>query len=158
MPDQRKPLEDVSPLSEDWGIFKDSVVSVQLHLTPLRRETSRGDLLCIGFLGDARIEVLFPGRRRRAAIPLEKELDAFLRAETTAAASKGLAAPHAVTLRFPLNAEGIWRVRLNEADEDEVERVYQFLAARWKVRTQSGEDKEFGESPLRRPITRMPAF
>ena len=157
MPNQQKRAEDVSPLSEDWGIFGDSVVSIEIHLTPLRRETTRGDLLCIGFIGDARIEVLFPGRRRRAAIPLEKELDAFMREENRRAASRGLAAPHAVKLRFPLKAEGIWRVRLQEAEEDELERVYQFLAARWKLRTHRGEDKEYGESPKRRPITRMPA-
>ncbi len=158
MPDQRLPLEDVSPSSEDWGIFKDSVVNVQIHLTPLRRETSRGDLMSVGFLDETRIEVIFPGRRRRAAVAFEKELDVFMRNETSAALSKGLVKPHAVTLRFPIFAEGIWRVRLNEADEDEFERVYQFVAARWTFRNHKGQDQELGESPIRRPITRMPTF
>ena len=158
MPDERQPIEDVTPSTEDWGIFKDSVVTVPFHLTPLRRETSRGDLMCIGFLEDTRIEVIFPGRRRRSAAALEKELDIFLQEERKAALSRGQAAPHAVTLRFPLYAEGIWRVRLNEDEEDEFARVYQFVAARWSYYNHLGEDQNMGESPIRRPITRMPAF
>lgn len=158
MPEERRPIEDVTPSTEDWGIFKDSVVSVPFHLTPLRRETSRGDLMCIGFLDDTRIEVIFPGRRRRAATVLEKDLDNFLRETGRAATSKGQTAPHAVKLRFPIHAEGIWRVRLSEAEEDEFARVYQFVAARWSYVNHLGETKEMGESPIRRPITRMPAF
>lgn len=158
MAEQRQEYSDVSPEEEDWGIFKSSVVTVKMALTPLRRETNRGDLLCIGYLEDKRIEVVFPGRRRSAACSLEGELDHFLRAQNSAAQSKGQPLPHAANLRFPLRAEGTWRTRLSEIEDDEFERVYQFLAARWTYSDQFGVDHSDGGSPMRRPITRMPAF
>ena len=150
MPDRRQTSGDVCPKSEDWGIFKNSVVSIRLALSPLRRETSRGDLLCVGFLDDARVEVVFPGRRRKEASTLEDELDQFARKETAAAQSRGFAVPHAIRLRFPLYAEGIWRTRLDEADDDELERVYQFMAARWTFQTAEGAEMSSGEPPIRR--------
>lgn len=158
MADQRQETFDLSAEEEDWGIFKSSVVTVKMALTPLRRETNRGDLLCIGFLEDKRIEVLFPGRRRSAASALEAELDHFLRAQNSAAQSKCQPLPHAANLRFPLRAEGTWRTRLSEIEDDEFERVYQFMAARWTYRDQFGNDHSDGGAPMRRPITRMPVF
>lgn len=158
MADHRPTDTDLSPEEEDWGTFKSSVVTVKMALTPLRRETNRGDLLCIGYLDEKRIEVLFPGRRRSAACSLERELDHFLRAQNTAAQSKGQPLPHAANLRFPLRAEGTWRTRLSETDDDEFERVYQFLAARWTYRDQFGNDHSDGGAPMPRPVTRMPAF
>ena len=158
MPEQRTPIEDVTPTNEDWGIFKGSIVTVQLHLTPLRRSTTRNDLLCVGFLGGTRVEVVFPGRRRKDAVALEADLDAYLRAKSRAARAKGLQAPHVISIRFPLSAEGVWRVRLDEAGDDDVERVYQFMAARWTWLDPEGGQKSSGETPIGRPITRMPAF
>lgn len=157
MPDRREEPEDICPQSEDWGIFKNQTVTVRLKLTPLRRETSRGDLLCAGYLDDARIEVVFPGRRREAAAVLEAELDKFLRAENAAATSRGAPVPHAVNLRFPLVAEGTWRTRLREAEEEEWERMYQFMVASWTLRDHTGQEQSFGEPPIRRAVTRMPA-
>ena len=158
MSDRRDDPEDITPKSEDWGIFKDSNVTVQLEVTPLRRETSRGDLLCAGYLDDARIEVVFPGRRREAAKTVEAELDRVFRAEKAAAQSRGLPMPHAINLRLPLAVEGTWRTRMVEAEEEEWERVYQFMVARWTFRDQHGQEISFGEPPIRRPVTRMPAF
>lgn len=157
MSDRREDPKDVTPRTEDFGIFKNSIVSVQVDVTPLRRNTSRGDLLCAGYVDDARIEVVFPGRRREAAKAIEGELDRILRAENSAAQSRGLPMPHAINLRLPLKAEGTWRIRMVEADEEEWERVYQFMAARWTYCDQHGQEHSFGEPPIRRPITRMPA-
>ncbi len=158
MPERRQEASDLSQIDEDWGIFKSSIVTVKMALTPLRRETGRGDLLCIGYLDDTRVEVVFPGRRRQAASTLEVELDHFLRAHNSAAQSKGQPLPHAANLRFPLRAEGTWRTRLSETEDDEFERVYQFMAARWTFRDQFGQDQSDGGPPMRRPVTRMPVF
>ena len=157
MSDRRRDPEDICPKTEDWGIFKNMTVLVRLDLTPLRRETSRGDLLCIGYLDDSRVEVVFPGRRRDAAAILETELDHFLRSENTAAQLRGAPIRHAAKLRFPLMAEGTWRTRLGDTDEDEVERIYQFMVASWTLLDHTGREQSFGEAPIRRPITRMPA-
>ena len=157
MPDRRQANEDVTPKSEDWGIFKNSTVSVRLALTPLRRETSRGDLLVAGYLDDSRVEVVFPGRRRDAAQALEEALDKFARKETTAAQSRGTSLPHATHLRFPLHAEGIWRTRIDEVEEDDLERIYQFMAARWTFHTENGEEKSFGEPPIPGSVKRAKA-
>ncbi len=158
MSDRRSPPEDVSPLTEDWGIFKNAVVTVQLSLTPLRKETSRGDLLFIADLDGARVEVVFPGRRRKDAVALEAELDHFQRQEARIARSKGAPPPHSANLRFPLRADGTWRTRLVETDQDEWQRVYQFLAASWSYNDQYGEEAVFGDLPLKRPAARTSAI
>ncbi len=158
MTDRRLEYTDATPMSEDWRIFKNAIVSVKLHLTPLKRETSRGDLLYVGYQDDTRIEVVFAGRRREMAQALELELGHFLKAENAAALSKGRALPHAATLRFPLHVEGAWRTRLAEVGDDEWERIYQFMAARWSFNDHRGVDQVSGDAPVKRPITRMPAF
>lgn len=158
MPNNRRKDADLSPIDEDRGIFKGSIVTVALALTPLRRETARGDLQCVGFLDEKRIEVVFTGRRRSAAKALETELDHFLRAKNSAAQSKGLALPHAANLRFPIQVEGTWRTRLSEIEDDELERVYQLMAARWMFHDQFGKDRSDGGVPKRRPVTRTPIF
>ena len=156
MSDRRMQYTDLSPLSEDWGIFKNSIVTVNLALSPLRRETSRGDLLCAGFQDDTRVEVVFPGRRRAAAKALEAELDRFLKTETDAALSRGMSRPHAINIRFPLQASGIWRTRLSETEEEEWERVYQFMSACWTYSDHLGRAQTFGDMPKVRPVTRIP--
>ena len=155
MPERQTRLD---PREEDYAIFKGSIAKVDLDLTPLKRETRRGDLMCIAYIEDTRIEVVFPGRRRHAARGLEKALDVFVRNSASEALAKGYPAPHAAHLRFPMKAEGIWRVRLKEAGDDEVEKIYQFLAAYWTFRDPSGQQQSFGESPIRRPVTRSPIF
>ena len=154
MPDRRTADTDVTSTSEDWGIFKNATVSVRLEVTPLRRETSRGDLLCAGYSDDARIEVVFPGRRRSAASQMETALDQLMRKENAAAQSRGAPAPHVVDLRMPLKAEGTWRTRLMETDDEDLERIYQFLAARWSFHDQNGQEKTFGEPVLQSPAAK----
>ena len=63
-----------SAIEEDIGLFKSDVVDVRIDVSPMRRTTSRGDLLCVGFLKDVEIEVVFPGRRRRDTGPMEAHL------------------------------------------------------------------------------------
>lgn len=145
-------------MAEDLGIFKSAPVSVVLHLTPLRRVTDIGDLLCIGFFKEKQIEVIFPGRRRVAAKRLEVELDLFLERENEAAVSIRAPMPHPATTRYPLHAEGTWRTRVSETGDDEWEKMYQFIAAKWVIRDQNGHEKTYGDQPISRPVTRPPIF
>lgn len=155
---KRQDEQDLTPVTEDRGIFKGSIVTVRLELTPLRRTSKRGDLVCVGYFTEKRVEVIFPGRRRNEARELEMALDEFTREKARQASSMGVPAPHASKLRFPIEIEGVWRVRLDEPEEDELERIYQFMVGRWLFTDSSGREISGGESPITRPITRMPVF
>ena len=136
---ERRSLEpDPSPLKEDRGIFKTGVVDIRLDLSPLRRRSSRGDLVCIGFIEDTEVEVVFPGRRAADTGPLDAELS-----HTVRRARSGQGA------RLPLRARGIWRSRVVELDKSEAKRVYQFLVAEWTLRNTAGLDTTYGELPRR---------
>lgn len=134
---ERRSLESKpSPQKEDRGIFKTGVVEVRLHLSPLSRRSSRGDLICIGFIDDSEVEVVFPGRRRNETGALEAELGRVARK-----AQGGRSA------RMPFLARGIWRSRVVELDAVESKRVYQFLVAQWTIRNSAGQDTTYGELP-----------
>ena len=156
MTDRRSEQPQSTPLIEDWGYFKNAVVTVKLTLTPLKRENTRGDLVFIGYQGKTRIEVLFAGRRRNTARFLEARMDLFLKDANSEALSNGKPLPHPATLRFPITVEGAWRTRIEEVADDEVERIYQFIAGRWTFRDQAGIEQEFGAKPVSKPVTRMP--
>lgn len=136
-----------SAIEEDIGLFKSGVVDVRIDVSPMRRTTSRGDLLCVGYLKDVQIEVVFPGRRRRDTGPLEAELDRALKIRTKEALSKNRPMPMPMHVRYPLRARGTWRTRLLGVEEDDVERRYQLLAANWTIRDAGGLEKSFGEAP-----------
>lgn len=137
MEDRRSQDPDPSPLREDRGIFKTGVVEVRLELAPMSRTTSRGDLACIGYIGDADVEVIFPGRRQSETGSLKAEL------ARVASGKSGQAG------RLPIRLRTIWRTRIIELDDVESKRIYQFLASEWVVRNRRGLDTNFGEPPRR---------
>jgi len=147
MQDRRNSEGLYSAIEEDIGLFKSGVVDVRIDVTPMRRTTSRGDLLCVGYLKDVEIEVVFPGRRRGDTGPLEAQLDRALKIRSDEALSKNRPMPMPMHVRYPLRARGTWRTRLIGLAEDEVERRYQFLAANWVIRDTAGLEKRFGEAP-----------
>ena len=143
MPERRKAKSENTALKEDRGIFKTGVVRVRLDVTPLRRKTSRGDLLCIAYIEDSEVDLIIPGRRCRDCGPLVRHLDSLVHtANREAAQAKRPPRPHTM-LRFPLVADGVWRVRV-EDEKEQIERRYQFLMSSWTVHGQS-----FGGQPLR---------
>lgn len=134
---ERRSLESKpSPLEEDSGIFKTGVVDVRLDLSPSRRQSSRGDLICIGFFEDTEVEVVFPGRRCEDTRPLQSELGRIARRARTRSAA-----------RMPFQARGVWRTRVMETDEVEVTRIYQFLVAEWTLRNEDGLFTTYGAPP-----------
>ncbi len=136
---ERRSLESKSsPLKEDIGLFKTGVVDVRLDLSPSRRHSSRGDLICIGFFENTEVEVVFPGRRCEDARPLESELGRIARRARTRSAA-----------RMPFQARGVWRARIMESDEVEVKRIYQFLVAEWTLRNDDGLLTTYGAPPGR---------
>ena len=147
MQDRRNSEVVFSAIEEDIGLFKSGVVDVRIDVTPMRRITTRGDLLCVGYLKDVEIEVVFPGRRRRDTGPMEAALDRSMKLRTKEALSKNRPMPMAIHVRYPLRARGTWRTRLVGLEEDEVERRYQFLTASWTIRDAAGLEKSFGELP-----------
>lgn len=147
MHDRRNSEGLYSPINEDIGLFKSGVVDVRIDVSPMRRTTSRGDLLCVGYLKDVEIELVFPGRRRRDTSPLETQLDRALKLRSNEALSKNRPMPMPIHVRYPLRARGTWRTRLVGLDEDEVERRYQLLIASWVIRDAAGLEKQFGEAP-----------
>jgi len=145
MHDRRNSELLYSAIEEDMGLFKSGVVDVRIDVSPMRRTTSRGDLLCVGYLKDVEIEVVFPGRRRRDTGPLEAELDRALKNRTKEALSKNRPMPVPMHVRYPLRAHGTWRTRLLGLEEDKVERRYQLLVANWMIRDAAGLEKNLAK-------------
>ena len=143
MPERRKDSLDICAIKEDRGIFKTGVVRVRVEVTPLRRKTSRGDVLCIGFFEDSEIDVIIPGRRSRESGPLIAQLDKLVHAANREAAQQKRPPFPPTAIRFPLVSEGIWRVRV-EDDQEQIERRYQFVLSSWCV-----QGRWFGDQPLR---------
>ena len=143
MPERRKNNSENIALKEDRGIFKTGVVRVRLEITPLRRKTSRGDILCIGFIDDAEIDVIIPGRRKRDSGILVAHLDKLVHAANREALRQKRPPHPPTSIRYPLVADGVWRVRV-EDETDQVQRRYQFLMANWTVQGQ-----QFGDQPLK---------
>lgn len=126
----------VSPLDEDRGIFKGEPVEVSLSLTPFFKESKRGDLIFMGVIDSAEVEIVFPGRRKAEVGALKTAVSRHH------IASKG-------ETNFPFQARGIWRTRLVEGDAANAQRVYQFLVSEWVIFHDDGEGTTFGAPPLK---------
>lgn len=133
-------------LREDALHFRNGTVPVTVQVTPRRRRTSIGDLILRGFIGDKEIEVVFPGRRQAAAVPLLQRLQTRLHHRTLDAPK---ATPISATdaIREELRVDGAWRVRLINEQDASPERRFQLIAARWRYRGSDGVDHVFGHMP-----------
>jgi len=138
MGDRRRQDAHLNSKYEDRGIFKTKVVEMRLDLTPALRRSSRGDLICIGTVSGAEVEVIFPGRRSADTKVLAKELAVVERARRQG----GLARK-----TLPLAATGTWRARIVEEDGLEPKRIYQFMVAEWTFANSNGAEETFGEPP-----------
>ncbi|MEM7719028.1 MAG: hypothetical protein AAF222_07475 [Pseudomonadota bacterium] len=123
-------------MSEDSGLFRSEVIDISLTLLPFNKRSSRGDLIYIGMINGAEVEVVFAGRRMSAIGPLKRAI-----AQGTHGTQK--------TVGFALNAKGVWRTRLVPRDDLDVQRVYQFVVAEWTVPNEKGGATTFGEPPLK---------
>ena len=143
MLERRDPSLDSPPSGEDSRLFGRGVVEVGLELTPLRKSSSRGDVLFVGFISGVEIEVIFPGRRRAAITPLTAKLDRLSRVVT-----KMKTQPQSLyDLRYSVRALGSWRNNTFEDKDGALERRHQFLVARWSFLDADGTERTYGEVP-----------
>ena len=108
------------------------IVSVSVDVTPQKKEDQNGDIILLGHVGTAEVEVVF--KRSEAMRPLLTRLTQLLRAARARSVASGDPVPHAADLRIPLEVHGAWRVRLQFDEDDMPVRHYQLLAARWRMR------------------------
>lgn len=129
---------------EDALHFRSGTVPVTVEVTPQRRKTPMGDLVLRGFIGGKEIEVVFPGRRQAAAVPLLQRLMAKVKMRELDPASS----PQG-DIRQALKVDGAWRVRLMNEQDAKPERRFQLVAARWRYRASDGVEHVFGHLPGR---------
>ena len=145
MEDRRKPAHMVTPQGEDEGIFRAGVVRLTVRVVPVFGRNTRGDLMIKGYVGpDSAIDVVFPGRRRRDACPLEQRLKAEWQRIAQAARARGRE-PDIETMRLPVMVEGSWRPRFRRDDQGWQTRDHQLYAARWAFVDESGQSVTYGE-------------
>lgn len=132
-----------SPAEEDSRLFTSGPVDIEIELAPLTRVSSRNDFVCVGFIGQAEIEVIIAGRRRAAVTPLVSKLDWLARK-----AKKNDPSPTALLdARCRIRAMGSWRKVISEESMGLLERRHQFLVARWKFVDIDGIERSFGAAP-----------
>ena len=142
LPVRQKAIEDPQTLREDATYFRSGTVQVAVEVLPQRRSTSMGDLVLRGFVSDREIELVIPGRRKAAAVPLLQRLQA--RVQFRKLQPKG---GNGSEVREWLQVDGAWRVRLLNAQDAAPDRRFQLIAARWRYRDTNGVEHVFGHLP-----------
>ncbi len=145
-PIRQKAYVDPSAYRDDAALFRTSIVSVTVNVTPQRRKTLQGDHMLRGFIGEKEIEVVIPANRQKDVAPLLKLLQTrvqSLRAE----ASKKPDLSAVGSLRQKVRIDGVWRVRVFTDSDGMPERRFQLVAARWRYRGADGVDTMFGHLP-----------
>ncbi len=133
---------------EDALHFRSGTVSVTIQVTPQRRKTPLGDLVLRAFIDGKEIEVVFPGRRQAAAVPLLQRLMSK-RQMAQAALTSTPGATKQDNTRMQVKVDGAWRVRLMNEQDAKPERRFQLVAARWRYRGPDGVEHVFGQWPSR---------
>ncbi|WP_083098558.1 hypothetical protein [Pseudophaeobacter leonis] len=114
MHNRRSATKDVTPKSEDTGLFKKDLGQFAVALVPHMKRSSRGDLVIRGYLnGTSEIYVIFAGRRAKEAAPIENLLNAKFKRAVEEALKARRAPPEVSQIRLPLNVEGAWRSRFS---------------------------------------------
>jgi hypothetical protein len=135
------------PLSrEDVLHFRTGTVPVTVDVTPQRRRTPMGDLVLRGYIDGKEIEVVFPGRRQAAAVPLLQRLMAKLQLAKLQSGADEKSAER-TDVRQQVRVDGTWRVRLMNEQDARPERRFQLVAARWRYRGPDGVEHVHGALP-----------
>jgi hypothetical protein len=137
LPERRIAYPEDPVRVEDRTLFRTSLVRITVEVTPERRRSSRGDLILRGYVAGKEIEVVFPGRRHAAAVPLLHRLQQILQRMADRKTRAALA----------VRIDGCWRVRMVERD-GLPDRHFQLVAARWQFRGPDGREHLHGELPL----------
>ncbi|MGR3621432.1 hypothetical protein [Pseudophaeobacter sp.] len=149
MQNRRSSTKEITPESEDKGLFKKDLGQFRVALVPHVKRSSRGDLVIRGYLNDKdEIFVVFAGRRTKDAVAVETRLKNMLAQANQAAARTRSAPPEINSIRLPIHVEGAWRPRFQSSDSGWDHRSYQFLAARWAFTDVDGMTSLGGRPPF----------
>jgi len=147
--DRRRSRFDVTPETEDRGLFQRGLTQVAVALVPVISKTTRGDLSVRGYVNEnEEITVVIAGRRIKEFGPLHEELRRRLTEANYSAQRQRKDPPAVNTIRVPAQIEGAWRVRFERSNTGEDIRVLQFLAARWGFLDRNGETITSGKQAL----------
>ncbi|WP_052248819.1 hypothetical protein [Leisingera sp. ANG-Vp] len=148
MANRRRPASQITPLSEDAGLFKREVRDVDVQLVPVFSRNNRGDLVVKGIVKpEAEVEVVFAGRRTREAAALVERMK-HLRAQGVRTAVTGHEAMAQVRrLRLPVKIRGTWRLRFIADESGWDLKTYQLLAAQWAFTDLDGNTVLSGHPP-----------
>lgn len=146
MQQERKPRREISPDSEDLGLFKHDICQLMVELIPQSRVNDRQDLIIKGFVDRTmEIDVFFAGRRAKDAIPINNRLKMLLAHARKTTSATGSAAPDVEHLRLPVKIEGAWRKRFKRDQTGWETGTYHLVAARWSILDASGNTISYGE-------------
>ena len=145
-PVQKEHTRSRPDLREDSLHFRSGTVQVTVKVTPQRRKTPMGDLVLRGFIEGKEIEVVFPGQRQAAAVPLMQRLQARLQSARLETGTKR-DGPVSTEVTQELKVDGAWRVRLMNEQNAKPDRRFQLVAARWRYRGADGVEHVFGHMP-----------
>lgn len=149
MQNRRSPAREITPRSEDLGLFKKQLGQFWVALVPHMKRSSRGDLVIRGYLnGTSEVFVIFAGRRTKQALPVEARLKSMFSLACRAAERKKTAPPQINRIRLPVHIEGAWRPRFQASDSGWDERSYQLLASRWAFADVEGITNLGGQPPF----------
>ncbi len=149
MQNRRRAPNQITPQSEDRGLFKKDVGQFRISLVPHFKRSSRGDLVVRGYLNDKQeVFVVFAGRRAKNALAVEKRLQTLLSHATQSAAKVGAQSPDINAIRLPVHVEGAWRSRFQRDVSGWDHRSYQLLASRWAFSDADGVTNLGGRPPF----------
>lgn len=149
MQNRRTPSREITPRTEDLGLFKKELGQFWVALVPHIKRSSRGDLVIRGYLnGTSEVFVIFAGRRTKQALPIEARLKALFAKATSAAVKSNSAAPLVNRIRLPVHIEGAWRPRFQADDSGWDQRSFQLLASRWAFADVEGITNLGGQPPF----------
>lgn len=149
MQNRRSPAKEVTPESEDRGLFKKDVGQFRVSLVPHMKRSSRGDLVVRGYLNDkSEVFVIFAGRRTKEATAIEMRLKRMFTQVNQAAAKARSRMPDINNIRLPIHVEGAWRSHFERDDSGWDHRSYQLLAARWAFSDEDGVTNLGGRPPF----------
>ncbi len=149
MQNRRRPPREVSPEWEDMGLYKKGTGEFAVELVPEVSRNSRQDVVVKGFMNKGvEISVVFPGRRAREAVAVERRLKALLLRANRKAAAAELPEPNRDRIRLPIRIEGAWRPRFTRDASGWDRKSFQLLAARWAFVDHDGMTNLGGNPPV----------
>lgn len=126
-------------IAEDRAYYRTGLVRISVEVTPERRRSARGHLILRGYVAGKEVEVIFPGRRHAAAVPLLHRLQGLVQRAKESGASRA---------SLKVRIDGCWRIRMMTERDGMPDRRFQLIAARWQFRGNDGMEHLHGEMPL----------